>query len=239
MKSWKYGAWVVLSFLWVSCASPDSDGTVAGIAPEDRITIENLEAEATDKDQVLLTWDALEGAKSYKILRKYQSDEIYLIQDEVKTNSYSTLVLEEHYVFRIWAFNALGQVFGESEDVLIDTTAPDAPSNVQAQATSTSTIRLSWDAVSGVLGYKIYRNDGYGYYSLVKEFAGAAGRIWTDSDLKRAYRYQYKITSYGEFEHESADSGVMTLYTYQSANCTSCDYTITYSCPGETCTLQN
>ena len=132
MKQWQYWGLIGISFLWISCAVDDSDQTVPQIAPEDRMGIENFQVEATDKDQVLLTWDALAGAEKYKILRKFESDDIYIIQEAVDTNAYASFVYEEHYAFRIWALNALGQIFAESDDVFIDTTGPATPTNFKA-----------------------------------------------------------------------------------------------------------
>ena len=239
MKQWSYWAFLVLSGLWISCAPSDSDNTVEQISPEDRIKVENLKVEMTDKDQVLLTWDVLEGAENYKILRKFESDTAYLIQDTVETNSYSSFVFEENYVFRVWALNSPGQIFGESEDIFIDTRGPDTPTNFRAQAIDTSLIRLSWDTVTGAKGYKIYRNDGYGYFTLVKQFSGAAFSTWIDSNLYRGYRYQYKITSYIEFEHESAETDILSVFTYSGVKCSSCTYDVTTNCILATCNLKD
>ncbi|MBF0277472.1 MAG: fibronectin type III domain-containing protein [SAR324 cluster bacterium] len=239
MKHWNFWALLVALSMTVSCAPSDSDNTVDQIPQEDRISIENLKVETTDKDQVLLTWDQLEGAKKYKILRKFESDSSFLIQDTVDINSYSSFVFEENYVFRIWALNSLGQIFAESEDFHLDTRGPDTPANFRAQATGFSTIRLSWDSVTGSLGYKIYRNDGAGYFTLIRQFKGAAVNTWTDFNLFRGYRYQYKITSYIEFEHESAESGVLEVYTFSGTTCSTCTHDVITNCVLATCTVKN
>ena len=222
MEQWKYWLFVGFSFLWISCAADESDKTLPQIAPGDRIEIKNFEIEATDKDQVLLTWNALEGAEKYKILRKFESDEIYIIQEVVETNSYASFVYEEHYVFRIWALNASGQIFAESEDVFIDTTGPATPTNFKATVLSTSLIQLSWDPVPGALGYKIYRDAGYGGFSLYKQLNGAGVRFLTDANLNSGFNYKYKITSFSEFEHESVESGILSVDTYTWGTCSDC-----------------
>ena len=71
----------------------------------------------------------------------------------------------------------------------LDGTPPTKPENLAAEATSSSTISLSWDASSdpetGVAGYRVFR-DG-------TQITETAGTAFLDTGLSPATEYSYRV----------------------------------------------
>lgn len=82
-----------------------------------------------------------------------------------------------------------------------DTTAPTAPTNLTATATSATQINLSWTASTdavGVTGYKIYRGGTYRH--------STTGTSLSYTGLTASTQYCYQVTAYDAAGNESAKS---------------------------------
>jgi len=66
--------------------------------------------------------------------------------------------------------------------------SPETPANLTANAESTSQIEVSWDAVSGVDGYELYRNDAL--------ITTTSSTNYSDDGLTSGTTYSYKVRSY-------------------------------------------
>lgn len=66
----------------------------------------------------------------------------------------------------------------------------DAPTNVIATATSTTTAGVSWSAVSGATSYKIFRSSNHGAFTQV---GTSAGTTFNDTPLSANTTYLYKV----------------------------------------------
>jgi hypothetical protein len=94
----------------------------------------------------------------------------------------------------------------------VDSTAPSAPTGVQAQAVSPTEVDLSWTAASdnvGVVGYKIYR-DG----NLV-DTTGAA-TSYADTRVGPGTTYDYTVSAVDAVGNESAQSDPASVTTPQA-----------------------
>ena len=69
--------------------------------------------------------------------------------------------------------------------------APETPTNFKASP-GKRRISLTWDAVSGAAGYKLYQAQG-GKYTLV---ATVAGTSYTQTGLSAGTTYTYALTAY-------------------------------------------
>jgi YVTN family beta-propeller protein len=82
-----------------------------------------------------------------------------------------------------------------------DETPPSQPTGLTANATSSSSIDLAWDAATdnvGVLGYRVFR-DGV-------EIATTAGTAYTDTGLTVATSYSYAVAAYDAAGNQSVPS---------------------------------
>jgi Fibronectin type III domain len=74
------------------------------------------------------------------------------------------------------------------------TSAPetlDAPTGVQATATSTTTVRVTWSQVAAATGYEVDRAEGSGAFGTVG--TGLSGTFFEDAGLKANTQYRYQV----------------------------------------------
>jgi hypothetical protein len=91
-----------------------------------------------------------------------------------------------------------------------DNHAPAAPSSVSASAQSSSSIRISWESVSGASGYYVYRaTTYYGTYSYV---TSTSNTFYTDTGLSSGAMYYYKVSAYNDYGTSS-----QSYYDYATA----------------------
>jgi formylglycine-generating enzyme required for sulfatase activity/fibronectin type 3 domain-containing protein len=113
-------------------------------------------------NRIDVSWTAVYGATGYRVF--YAPTEL-----GTKTQTGGTLTgtsyshtsgvtVNNTYYYFIKAFNSAGESDYSAYRVA-STNTPDAPTNVTTATLSTSSIRVSWDAVSGATSYKVYRAD--------------------------------------------------------------------------------
>jgi len=89
---------------------------------------------------------------------------------------------------------------------------PAVPKNVKAEALSSSSIKISWDTVSGTLiSYNVYRSkSSSGSYELVDDTYSTS---FTDTGLTSNTTYYYRITAESFFGPESDKSSSASATT--------------------------
>ena len=89
------------------------------------------------------------------------------------------------------------------------TSVPGAPTGVKATAQSSSSIRITWNTVSGATSYKIYI--GKASYSTFSELIGTSTTTsYTDTDCKPGETWYYKVSAVNS-------AGESTLSSYTNA----------------------
>ena len=85
-----------------------------------------------------------------------------------------------------------------SKSAVITVIADKIPStNLSAKLNSYNSIKLTWNKVSGINGYEIYRSTSKtGKYSLIKTITSASTTSYTNTKLTTGKTYYYKIRSY-------------------------------------------
>lgn len=96
-------------------------------------------------------------------------------------------------------------------------TAPvlSAPTNLSVSASTASSISLSWSAVTGASGYKIYR-DG-----TLRTSSPVSATNYADSGLSASTSYNYRVSAVDANANESALSNAVTGTTNSAWTCTS------------------
>ena len=139
-----------------------------------------------NEDDNTLTWEAPEEGtpKSYKVFINGQ------LASESSSLNYSLTSSEETFTAEVIAVYdnektsvGVAKLFGEVEDYV----TVEAPRNVTATPTSTSSIKLTWDAAANATSYNIYRDD-----VLVKN---TTETNYTDEGLEYNTEYCYTVTS--------------------------------------------
>ena len=145
-----------LSFLRV-----DNFALTSDVEPIEPVVVPNaptnLKAEAINATSIKLTWDAVENATSYKVYRGMID-----LGEVFETTCIAVgLSPETNYCFTVTALNEAGesapseQVCEETLEGSVTPDKPEAPKNLVAEATSPTTITLTWDPVEGAIGYGI------------------------------------------------------------------------------------
>jgi len=183
------------------------------IAPS---TPTGLTATAVSDSRINLTWSASSDNVAVTGYRVYRTGALAITLGNVTAFQDSGLSAFSTYTYTVWAIDAAGNASGPSTAVSattapgLDTTPPSTPSNVAANAVSTSQISLSWSASTDnviVAGYRVYRNG-----ALV--IAVADTTPYLDSGLLPSTQYSYNVDAIdasGNVSGLSATSSVTTL----------------------------
>ena len=201
------------------------------LEPTEATTPTNLTAEAINGSSIFLAWDYVEEAASYNV---YQDDN--LIASELTNTMYtvSGLEAEKEYCFRVSAVNRLGES-DKSESACATTLEADEPEEepgddpetpgddpvepekptlaapvVKAEATSDSTIVLTWGAVEKAIRYNIYSGE-----ETVK--LAVTATTYTVSGLEANTQYCFNVVSVNRdgVSEKSADACATTFEAQQ------------------------
>jgi fibronectin type 3 domain-containing protein len=171
---------------YTSATTPNAvPSTPAGVA-----------ASAQSSSSILVSWNAVSGAAGYKVYYATSADGAYALAGTAATASYTHTGLSQNttYYYKVSAVNSAGES-EQSSPVYTTTpnTVPSEPTGVAASAQSSSSILVSWNAVSGAASYKVYyATSSYGAYAL----AGTASTTsYTHTGLLSDTTYYYKVSA--------------------------------------------
>jgi len=190
-------------------------------------------ATAQSSNSISVSWNAVTGATSYKVYYEIGSSTIKNLADTVSGTSYTHTGLQASttYYYYIKAVNSAGESDYSSFDYATTqssnnsggnnsggTTAPSTPTGVTATAQSSSSIRVSWNAVSGATPsyYNIWRSSSAnGTYAEIG-YVGGTTTSYTDTSLSASTTYYYKVDAEKSGVRSSQSS--YAFATTQSSN---------------------
>ena len=167
----------------------------------------------------MLTWNAVEGATSYRIYRSTSNGSGYSLLGTTTATSYTNTGAKAGttYYYRVKACNDAGLspysniVSGQSKAV---TPKPSAPVVKIGHSAASGKPMLTWNAVSGATSYKVYRATSQnGTYSLLGTVTATS---YTNTGAKAGVTYYYKVkavNSAGESAYSNIVSGRATVTT--------------------------
>ena len=141
---------------------------IIGIEPNDNSASDvceaptNVEATAVNSTKVRLSWDEVENAVKYGVYVEGYSSPIGYTADLGAV--ISNLESGYEYCFTVTAVNANDEESEHSEEACVYLSEDEfigPPTNIKVEATSLTSLRISWDAVEGALGYGIFHNNNY------------------------------------------------------------------------------
>jgi subtilase family serine protease len=140
---------------WVQATTAATTVTTV-VAPQ------NLTATATSSTSVHLSWSASAGATGYRVY-EYQNGQAVLVSTlgtGATATTISGLTPGSIQYFFVTAYNANSSASTSWVSAILPssttTATVTAPKNVTAQATSSTAAQISWSAVTGATGYRIY-----------------------------------------------------------------------------------
>ena len=167
----------------------------------------------------MLTWNAVEGATSYRIYRSTSKGSGYSLLGTVTATSYTNTGAKAGttYYYRVKACNDAGMspysniVSGQVKSVTPKLSAPVVKIGNSA---ASGKPMLTWNAVSGATSYKVYRATSQnGTYSLLGTVTATS---YTNTGAKAGVTYYYKVkavNSAGESAYSNIVSGRATVTT--------------------------
>ena len=167
----------------------------------------------------MLTWNAVEGATSYRIYRSTSRGSGYSLLGTTTAPSYTNTGAKAGmtYYYRVKAVNDAGLspysniVSGQVKSV---TPKPSAPVVKIGHSAASGKPMLTWNAVSGATSYKVYRATSQkGTYSLLGTVTTTS---YTNTGAKAGVTYYYKVkavNSAGESAYSNTVSGKTTVTT--------------------------
>lgn len=152
----------------------------------------NVYAQAVSVSQINIYWDATQGAESYVVYRSTNPHGTYTMVGQTSSTMFINTGLAEDttYYYKVQARTS--QMEGPLSNYAFATTMKSPKLTVQANALSSSEIKVEWTAVPGATNYNIYRSTYNGGYALV---ATATGLQLTDTGLNPSTVYWYKVVS--------------------------------------------
>ena len=162
------------------------------------IEIPVVSAKSTGPNCATLNWGIVSGASGYQVWRSTAADTGYIQITTTADIQYidSGLVTGTTYYYKVQAYctASTATTYGGLSAYATATPASLTAPSVSAAASSYSSIRISWNPVSGMTGYQVYRATlQNGAFSLIKTTSSLS---YTNTGLKTSTAYYYKVRAY-------------------------------------------
>ena len=149
-------------------------------------------------NSIRISWATVGGASGYQIYRATSSTGTYSLLKTTTSLSYlnTSLATGKTYYYKARAYRTVGttKYYSAFTAVAAVRPVPSTPTSVKATTVSTSSIKVSWAAVSGASGYQVFRaTTSTGTYAYVK---ATTGLYWTNTGLTSGNSYYYKVRAY-------------------------------------------
>lgn len=198
--------------------SAESDFSVAVSATPTLEKPSNVKAARSGYASVKLTWGQVDGADGYKIYRYSSSKKTYTLIKTIEsgsTLSYKNtgLTTGTTYQYKVKAYR--GAADSEYSAVVSAKPTLSKPTGLKAARSGYSSIKLTWNKVSGAKGYKIYRyHASKEKYVLIKTIESGSTLSYKNTGLATGTTYKYKIKAYrgsSDSEYSAVVSAKPTL----------------------------
>jgi chitodextrinase len=172
----------------VIVTTPAAPDTVAPSTPT------GLVATAVSASRINLSWSASTDNVAVAGYRVFRNGALLLSLGNVTAYQDSSLIAGTTYVYTVRAFDAAGNVSGQSAQASattapgLDTTPPTTPTNLVGNAVSPTRIDLSWSASTDndvVANYRLYRNGVLA--------ATLTSTTYQNTGLSPATTYSYRV----------------------------------------------
>jgi len=195
--------------------SPPSEvvpATTKGLPPAAPANVSAVKNSSSPTNSIIISWDTVGNATGYKLYYSTDGGSTFT-EVTIPSTSYTHNGLSPNttYYYKVAAYNVNGT--GSPSSVVSAKTdnvpPPTTPANVSAVATSSSSITVSWNSVTGATGYKVYRSN-----SESGPFTEVATSLtsYQHSGLTSGTTYYYKVIAYNG-GGESSPSGVVSATT--------------------------
>ncbi|MEH6954543.1 fibronectin type III domain-containing protein, partial [Neobacillus drentensis] len=160
-----------------------------------------------------ISWGVVAGVKGYEVYRSTSSNGTYALVTTTTATSFNNTGLATNtvYYYKVRAYNVVGAVKAYSgfSAVVSAKPIPSTPVNLKVVKATTSSIKITWNGVTGATGYEIYRSmSSKGTYTLVKTVATPS---YINTGLVKGKTYYYKVRAYRMVGKTKVYSGWTTV----------------------------
>jgi fibronectin type 3 domain-containing protein len=157
-----------------------------------------LTAVSATYNSIKLSWTAVAGANGYRVYRSTSANGTYTLISASITNSYTNtgLTTGTTYYYKINACTTVGtaNVYGDQTEVVSAKPVLATVGTITVARYSSTSIKISWAAISGATGYEIYRStSSTGTYALVNTTTATS---FTNTGLTAGKYYYCKVRAY-------------------------------------------
>lgn len=166
--------------------------------------VKNLHVASSGSNQVKLMWDMQKGVSAYRVYVKTSPTTTWKVLGDT-SNNYSNFYIHSKlpngvsYQYCVRSYKMSGGKVTNAypySDKIYAGTGPAKVSSLKLTSYTDSSISLSWNAVSGANGYKLYYyNYNTNQYDLIKN-VGSGTRSYTVPGLLACKGYKFMIQAY-------------------------------------------
>ena len=160
--------------------------------------------------KVKLTWNAVEGALSYKVYRATEKDGKYALTYTTEGTAYTNTKAEAGVTYYYKVVAVAAKSAANSAAAQVSRTCDLAQPKVTGKVNLAGNPKLTWEKVEGAISYKVYRSaSADGEYKLMKT---ATGTSYINTNNIAGTTYYYKVVAVCENSWgNSAASNVVKL----------------------------
>jgi fibronectin type 3 domain-containing protein len=145
-----------------------------------------------------VNWGAAAGASGYAVYGATSSTGAYslVLSTTARSCNITGLVTGRTYYYKVKAYRTVGssRVYSDFSTMVSAKPSIPVPNSIRAFSSSSSSINVSWGAVTGVSGYEVYRAESDSEtYSLLASTTAAS---YNNTGLVTGQAYYYKVRAY-------------------------------------------
>lgn len=166
--------------------------------------------ETLEDNKVKITWEAVSGAKKYRVYRKTEDAKKYtrlatVGGDVLEYTDKSSKKDGETYIYAVKAVNGTnaGVLSNKNKITLFGIQNP-------AVSCVGETVTVKWDALEEATGYKLFKKNDEGQWNLV--YSGADATEYVDTDVSTGNKYNYSLVVEKDGQYSSFDTKGVTAY---------------------------
>lgn len=160
-----------------------------------------VSAKSQGYNKIKVTWNVVGGANGYRVYRKTSDTSWKLLKNvSSATTSYvdTTAEMGVAYTYTVRSFCTVDgkKVLGSYDKTGLQATAKlSAPKLVSAKISSKTKTKITWKAVDGATGYRVYRKTSGGEWERLTTLASSTTLTYTDKTAK-GKSYIYTVRAY-------------------------------------------
>ena len=163
--------------------------------------VTELKATEVTQNSAKLTWNEVQGATSYIVkITDVSSGYTYNITADSNSVVLDSLYSQKEYSVKLVAKNEDAGITGPNSVAFTFNTAPAGIKNLKAEATSSTTVKLTWDKVGGVDAYQVFyaKYDPSGKMADYEKFGNIKTNSCTVDGLFSGSDYSFKVSAYSK-----------------------------------------